>query len=85
MIDLHQILADLGVRLEYTNDLPPQRLGCYLDDERLILIRASLHGALERETLAHEYAHALYRDRSRHPSVESGIAHQEKAPSEPKF
>lgn len=70
MIDIHAAIADLGIRVEYTNDLPPQRLGAYLDDEGLILIRASLCGALETETLAHEYVHALHNDRSRHPAVE---------------
>lgn len=70
MIDIHAAIADLGVRVDYTNELPPQRLGCYLDDEKLILIRATLHGSLEAETLAHEYAHALYGDRSHHPTIE---------------
>lgn len=70
MIDIHAAIADLGVRVEYTNDLPPQRLGAYLDDERLILVRATLHGALETETLVHEYVHAKHRDRSRHPAIE---------------
>lgn len=70
MVDLHALIGILGVRVEYTATLPPQRLGAYLDDERLILIRSSLCGALEQETLAHEYAHALYRDRTRHPAVE---------------
>lgn len=64
------LISELGVELIYTEDLPSQRLGCYLDDERRILIRASLHGALELETLAHEYAHAFYHDRSRHPAIE---------------
>lgn len=67
---MYQRISDLGVELIYTNDLPAQRLGCYLDDERTILIRATLHGALEQETLAHEYIHALYRDRTKHPAVE---------------
>lgn len=69
-MNIWDLISKLGVELIYTEDLPPQRLGCYLDDERRILIRASLHGALERETLAHEYAHAFYRDRSRHPAIE---------------
>lgn len=69
-MNIWDLISALGVELIYTNELPPQRLGCYLDDERRILIRASLHGALEQETLAHEYAHAWYRDRSRHPAIE---------------
>lgn len=69
-MDFHQAAVELGVRIEYTHDLPPQRLGCYLDDERVILIRANLHGALEQETLAHEFAHAVHRDRTKHPAVE---------------
>lgn len=69
-MDIAQRISDLGVELIYTNDLPQQRLGAYLDDERRILIRASLHGTLEQETLAHEYIHALHRDRSCHPAIE---------------
>ena len=60
----------LGVELVYTSDLPPQRLGCYLDDERRILIRHNLTAALEQETLHHEYIHAFHRDRSCHPATE---------------
>lgn len=67
---LLSMIDELGVNVEYTTDLPPQRLGAYLDDERVILIRASLCGALERETLAHEYVHAYHRDRTKHPAVE---------------
>lgn len=63
-------IADLGVMIEYTNDLPPHRLGAYLDDEKLIKIRRGLTGALEDETLHHEYAHAYHRDRACHPSTE---------------
>ena len=69
-MDIWDRISELGVKLIYTNDLPPQRLGCYLDDERTIMIRASLHGALELETLAHEYVHAVYRDRTKHPAIE---------------
>ena len=69
-MDIWDRISELGVKLIYTNDLPPQRLGCYLDDERTILIRATLHGSLEMETLAHEYVHAVYRDRTKHPAVE---------------
>ncbi|MGF3056196.1 hypothetical protein [Microbacterium sp. YY-01] len=63
-------IDDLGVTLEYTNDLPSYRLGAYLDDERRILVRMGLTHVLEQETLHHEYAHALYRDRSCHPATE---------------
>lgn len=63
-------IAGLGVTLEYTNDLPPHRLGCYLDDQRHIKIRSGLSHTLEQETLHHEYAHAYYRDRSCHPRTE---------------
>lgn len=67
---IHDLIAELGVRVEYSADLPPGRLGAYLDDERRILIRAGLSGPLERETLHHEYVHARYRDRSSTPPVE---------------
>ncbi len=67
---IHERIAALGVEVNYTTELPSYRLGAYLDDERRILIRASLSGALEIETLAHEYVHAFHRDRSRHPAIE---------------
>jgi len=63
-------ITDLGVELVYTNDLPPHRLGCYLDDERTIKIRPALTLPLEQETLHHEYVHARHRDRSCHPAIE---------------
>lgn len=63
-------ISDLGVDLVYTSDLPPQRLGAYLDDERRILCRPNLTHPLEQETLHHEYIHAVHRDRTMHPAVE---------------
>jgi len=65
-----ELIEQLGVYLEYTDALPPQRLGAYLDDERRILIRRGLTTPLEQETLHHEYAHAWHRDRSSHPAIE---------------
>lgn len=60
---IHDLIDRLGVRVEYTSDLPAGRLGAYLDDERRILVRVGLTAPLERETLHHEYVHAKYRDR----------------------
>jgi DNA topoisomerase IB len=62
--DIHERIAALGVSVEYRSDLPPGRLGAYLDDERRIVVRAGLTADLERETLHHEYVHATYRDRA---------------------
>ncbi|RWZ67842.1 hypothetical protein ELQ92_00790 [Labedella populi] len=67
---IHDLIAELGVRVEYSLDLPPGRLGAYLDDERRIVIRAGLSAPLERETLHHEYIHARYRDRASTPAAE---------------
>lgn len=67
---IHDLIAELGVSVEYRADLPPGRLGAYLDDERRILIRVGLTTPLERETLHHEYVHARYRDRSSSPREE---------------
>jgi hypothetical protein len=67
---IHDLIADLGVRVEYSADLPPGRLGAYLDDERRILVRTGLSASLERETLHHEYVHARYRDRTSSPAAE---------------
>ncbi len=69
-MDVFTLIEDLGVHLEYRNDLPDGRLGAYLDDERLIVIRQNLTLPLEAETLCHEYVHAKYRDRSCHPTLE---------------
>lgn len=67
---IHELIAELGVRVEYSAELPPGRLGAYLDDERRILVRTGLSAPLERETLHHEYVHALYRDRTSSPAAE---------------
>jgi hypothetical protein len=67
---IHDLIAELGVSVEYSADLPPGRLGAYLDDERRIIIRVGLTTALERETLHHEYVHARYRDRGSTPRAE---------------
>jgi hypothetical protein len=67
---IHDLIAELGVSVEYRSDLPPGRLGAYLDDERRILIRVGLTSSLERETLHHEYVHARYRDRASTPRTE---------------
>lgn len=63
-------IRSIGVDLTWTDALPPQRLGAYLDDERRILIRSGLTTPLEQETLHHEFIHAWHRDRTSHPAVE---------------
>jgi hypothetical protein len=67
---IHDLIRGLGVLVEYRSDLPPGRLGAYLDDERRIVVRAGLTGPLERETLHHEYVHAKYRDRGQDAAAE---------------
>jgi len=69
-VTIHDLIGRLGVRIEYRTDLPPGRLGAYLDDQRRILVRSGLTGPLERETLHHEYVHAKYRDRGSDPAAE---------------
>ncbi|PZE23895.1 hypothetical protein [Curtobacterium sp. MCBD17_028] len=69
-MDVFRLIESLGVRLEYSTELPPGRLGVYYDDQRLIVIRPDLTLALEAETLCHEYVHAKHRDRSCHPALE---------------
>lgn len=63
-------IYDLGVELNYTNNLPSSWLGAYDDDQRRIFVRHGLTRRLEKQTLAHEFMHAYYRDRSSHPTVE---------------
>lgn len=70
MIDIHALIADLGVTVEYVTDLPPGRLGEYHDDDSRIRVRHGLTAAQETETLHHEYNHALHRDRSTHSTLE---------------
>lgn len=57
------IADQLGVRVEWA-DLGPMRRGEYLDDARLIRINSRLQGFQVKDTLGHELAHALLRDRS---------------------
>lgn len=70
MVDIHALIADLGVTVEYVTDLPPGRLGEYRDDDLLIRVRYGLTAAQESETLHHEYVHAFHHDQSTHPALE---------------
>lgn len=67
---IHALIEGLGVGVEYRWDLPPGRLGAYLDDRRSIVVRGGLTGPLELETLHHEYVHAKYRDRTTDAAAE---------------
>lgn len=59
-----QLLAHadaLGVTIEYA-DLPADRDGEYLHRKHLIRLRPGLHARHKRSVLAHELAHAVFRD-----------------------
>ncbi len=69
-MNIYQRIEAMGIELVYTADLPPHRLGCYVDDEKRIYCRSNLTAPYEAETLHHEAVHAYYRDTSCHPSIE---------------
>lgn len=62
MIDLIHIAEALRVDVVEESELPPAVNGMYSDHERLILIRPDLDPWNYRVCLAHELAHAYFRD-----------------------
>ena len=66
-LDLHRIADDFGVKLcKHTGGIK----GFYIDHLRLISTRRGLTIAQYRSTLAHELAHAYYRDTHSTPRIE---------------
>lgn len=59
---LLEIADALGVRIEYTDDLPEDRDGDYTHETRVIRLRAGMHARHHRSVLAHELAHAVFAD-----------------------
>jgi len=59
---LLDIAVQLGVEIVYTHEIPDDRDGEYDDDERVVRIRPDLHARHHRSVLAHEIAHAIFRD-----------------------
>ncbi len=66
MTPIDQQLLDyaemIGVRIEYV-DLPDDRDGRYLHDQRLIQLRRGMSTRHHRSVLAHELGHAAFADR----------------------
>lgn len=62
MIDVHHVAGLLQVEVCETDRLPADADGWYVDAERVILIRRGLDPWNYRATLAHELAHAYFRD-----------------------
>ena len=63
-MDLEKIAELFGVDIAESSKLHPRWSGMYIHDKRLILIRKGLDPWTYRSTLAHELAHAFYRDDS---------------------
>lgn len=63
-------LAQLGVGLQFTRELPDGWLGAYLHDERLILLREGQSQEYEEQSFWHEAGHAYYGDRISTPAIE---------------
>lgn len=61
ILELYDALDVLGVRVEFC-DLPPDRDGEYVHDERLIRIQHDLRFRRYVSTLAHECCHAVFGD-----------------------
>ncbi|MDO5373507.1 MAG: ImmA/IrrE family metallo-endopeptidase [Corynebacterium glutamicum] len=61
-MDLDKIAELFGVHIIETHDLRPEWDGMYLHHRRVILLRKNLDYWKRRSVLAHELAHAFYRD-----------------------
>ena len=58
---LYDALTALGVRIEYVQ-LPPDRDGEYIHEQKLIRMRPGMASRLHLSVLAHECAHAVFAD-----------------------
>lgn len=63
-MDPWRYAVEVGATVLFTDLLPADRRGCYLDDHDRIYLREGLTRTQEHEALAHELAHRHYRDRS---------------------
>ncbi len=61
-MDLDKIAELFGVRVAETKDLHPSHAGMFIHHRWLILLRSGLDAWNRRSVLAHELAHAYYRD-----------------------
>lgn len=57
---LNDLALMMGVTIEYTRELPPDRDGDYAHATRHIRIREGLHARHTRSVLAHELGHAAF-------------------------
>lgn len=61
-MNLDKIAELFSVTIVETKDLHPEYSGMYIHHRRLILLRSGLDSWNRRSVLAHELAHAYYRD-----------------------
>ncbi|MDD7587234.1 MAG: ImmA/IrrE family metallo-endopeptidase [Corynebacterium glucuronolyticum] len=69
-LDIHHLAQALQVEVCETDQLPANVDGWYVDAERVILMRPGLDPWNYRATLAHELAHAYFRDDTSDPRIE---------------
>lgn len=72
--EIDQTLRSLGVRVHEVDDLPDDRDGEYLHEQRLIRLQRGMARRLRRSVLAHECAHALAGDV---PTLSSWSTHRQ--------
>ena len=69
-LDVHHLAQVLQVDVLETDRLPDSVDGWYVDAERVVLMRPGLDPWNYRSTLAHELAHAYFRDDTSDPRIE---------------
>lgn len=70
MVDVDEVAFAMGVTVVDSPELRDDVNAMYIDTERMILIRPGLDPWTRRSCLAHELAHAYFRDEISEPRIE---------------
>lgn len=70
MVDVDEVAQSMGVAVVDAPELRGDVNATYVDAERMILIRPGLDPWTRRSCLAHELAHAYFRDEISEPRIE---------------
>ncbi len=70
MVDVDEVAQSMGVAVVDAPELRGDVNATYVDAERMILIRPGLDPWTRRSCLAHELAHAFFRDEISEPRIE---------------
>ena len=70
MVDVEEVARSMGVAVVDSPELRGDVNAMYVDAERMILVRPGLDPWTRRWCLAHELAHAFFRDEISEPRIE---------------